>query len=90
MGAIEPIHILIVLIVVFLVFGAKRLPELGKSLGSGIREFKKSTQELHRPIEASVEEGSRAQALISAPPTEPGTGSREASAADVSASRHDS
>jgi sec-independent protein translocase protein TatA len=38
MGAIEPIHILIVLIVVLLLFGAKRLPELGKSLGSGIRE----------------------------------------------------
>ena len=62
MGAIEPIHILIVLIVVFLLFGAKRLPELGKSLGSGIREFKKSAEELHPP----VEEGPRPQALIGA------------------------
>jgi len=88
MGAIEPIHILIVLIVVLLLFGAKRLPELGKSLGSGIREFKKSTEELHRPVEASVEEEPRAQALIAAPSTEPGLDAREASAAGVSASRH--
>jgi len=89
MGAIEPIHILIVLIVVFLLFGAKRLPELGKSLGSGIREFKKSTEELHRPVTAGVEEEPPAQALIGAPPSEPGPDAREASAADVYASRHD-
>ena len=90
MGAIEPIHILIVLIVVLLLFGAKRLPELGKSLGSGIREFKKSTEELHRPVEASVQDGARAQALIAAPPTDPGSGTRETSAADVSAPGQDS
>ncbi|MBP6963840.1 MAG: twin-arginine translocase TatA/TatE family subunit [Armatimonadetes bacterium] len=35
----------IVLIVVVL-FGAKKLPELGKSLGQGIKEFKKSTKEI--------------------------------------------
>jgi len=57
MGAIEPLHILIVLIVVFLLFGAKRLPELGKSLGSGIREFKKSTQELTRSDDDGQDEG---------------------------------
>ena len=89
MGAIEPIHILIVLIVVFVLFGAKRLPELGRSLGSGIREFKKSAEELHRPVEATVEEGPRSQALIGAAPTEPTPAVQEASAADVSASAHD-
>jgi sec-independent protein translocase protein TatA len=66
MGAIEPIHILIVLIVVFLLFGAKRLPELGRSLGSGIHEFKKSTQELHGSMDADAEEAPRPQVLISA------------------------
>ena len=37
-----PWELLIILFIVLLVFGAKRLPEMGKSLGSGIREFKKS------------------------------------------------
>ncbi|MDE3132147.1 MAG: twin-arginine translocase TatA/TatE family subunit [Acidobacteriota bacterium] len=40
MGLDNPLHILIVLLLVALLFGAKRLPELGRSLGSGIREFK--------------------------------------------------
>ncbi|HET8979201.1 MAG TPA: twin-arginine translocase TatA/TatE family subunit [Solirubrobacteraceae bacterium] len=42
LGLENPLHILIVLLVVLLVFGAKRLPELGRSLGSGMREFKDS------------------------------------------------
>ncbi|MBS1878658.1 MAG: twin-arginine translocase TatA/TatE family subunit [Actinobacteria bacterium] len=41
-GNIGPLEIGIVLIVALLVFGPKRLPELGKSLGKGIREFKGS------------------------------------------------
>lgn len=40
MGLDNPVHILIVLVVVVALFGAKRLPEMGRSLGSGIREFK--------------------------------------------------
>ena len=35
-------EMIVILIVVLLLFGAKRLPEVGKSLGQGIREFKKS------------------------------------------------
>jgi sec-independent protein translocase protein TatA len=41
-GLDSPLHILIVLLVVLLLFGAKRLPELGRSLGTGMREFKDS------------------------------------------------
>ena len=40
MGLDNPIHIAFLLIVVLLVFGAKRLPEMGRSLGSGMRGFK--------------------------------------------------
>jgi sec-independent protein translocase protein TatA len=39
-GLESPTHILLVLVVVVLLFGARRLPELGKSLGRGISEFK--------------------------------------------------
>jgi sec-independent protein translocase protein TatA len=44
MGLDNPIHILLLLLVVLLVFGAKRLPEIGRSLGDGMRGFKESIQ----------------------------------------------
>ena len=43
-GLDNPVHILIVLLVVLVLFGAKRLPELGRSLGTSMREFKDSVQ----------------------------------------------
>lgn len=39
-------HILILLVIALLVFGAKRIPEIGSSLGKGIREFKNSLKEV--------------------------------------------
>lgn len=39
-------HVLILLVIALLVFGAKRIPEIGSSLGQGIREFKKSLKEV--------------------------------------------
>jgi sec-independent protein translocase protein TatA len=42
MGLDNPIHIAFLLILLLLVFGAKRLPEMGRSLGSGMRGFKES------------------------------------------------
>ena len=40
MGLDNPLHIAILLLVVLLLFGAKRLPEMGRSLGTGIHGFK--------------------------------------------------
>lgn len=42
LGLDNPIHIAFLLVLLLLVFGAKRLPEMGKSLGSGLRGFKES------------------------------------------------
>jgi sec-independent protein translocase protein TatA len=53
-GLENPLHVAIVLIVVLMVFGAKRLPEMGKSLGEGLRGFKESVSsraELEPPAE---------------------------------------
>jgi sec-independent protein translocase protein TatA len=42
MPNIGPLEIAVVLIIVLIIFGPKRLPELGRSMGNGIREFKNS------------------------------------------------
>jgi sec-independent protein translocase protein TatA len=56
MGLDNPLHIAFLLIVLLLVFGAKRLPELGRSLGSGMREFKDSISgEAHPTITQSTQ-----------------------------------
>jgi len=41
-GAFQPMHLLVVLVVVMLMFGPKKLPELGKGLGESIRGFRES------------------------------------------------
>ncbi len=46
-GLISPWHIAIFALVVLLVFGPKRLPEMGRSLGKGMREFKDSISHHH-------------------------------------------
>jgi sec-independent protein translocase protein TatA len=42
MGLDNPLHIAFLVVILLLVFGARRLPEIGRSLGSGLREFKQS------------------------------------------------
>jgi len=45
-------EMILIFIVVLLLFGAKRLPEIGSSLGKGIREFKGSIREIEREVQA--------------------------------------
>jgi sec-independent protein translocase protein TatA len=42
MGLDNPLHLAFLVLILFLVFGARRLPEIGRSVGSGMREFKQS------------------------------------------------
>jgi sec-independent protein translocase protein TatA len=71
-GWIGPWEILILLVVVLLIFGPKRLPEMGRSMGRGMREFKNSItgkDEEHQPAELTtapaVEEHVRTPAPVS-------------------------
>ena len=41
-GLLQPMHLLVILVIAIFVFGPKKLPELGKGLGEGIRGFKKA------------------------------------------------
>ena len=45
MGALSIQHLLVVLVVVMVLFGAKKLPEIGSGLGRAIKNFKKATTE---------------------------------------------
>ena len=49
MGLDNPLHIAFLVVILLLVFGAKRLPEIGRSLGSGMREFKESISGESKP-----------------------------------------
>lgn len=48
-------EILVILLIALLLFGPKKLPELGRSLGQSIREFKRGAQEIREELEKSVE-----------------------------------
>ena len=61
MGLDNPLHIAFLVVILLLVFGAKRLPEIGRSLGSGMREFKQSITGESQPQ----------QPALGAPPQQP-------------------
>jgi sec-independent protein translocase protein TatA len=50
-------EMILILIVALLVFGPKRLPEVGRSVGKGIREFRKASSDLRNELDMSVEDG---------------------------------
>lgn len=52
LGSVGPTEIIVILLLVLLLFGAKRIPEIAQSLGKGIREFKRSMREIETEIEA--------------------------------------
>ncbi len=54
-------EMILIFFVVLLVFGAKRLPEIGTSLGKGIKEFKSSVREIEGELKAPVKERSISQ-----------------------------
>jgi sec-independent protein translocase protein TatA len=51
-------ELIIILIIALVIFGARRLPEIGKAMGKAIREFKKSVKEVEEGVEGKNEEKS--------------------------------
>ena len=56
-GSIGMPELILIFIVALLVFGPKKLPELGKSLGRGLAEFKRASDDLKKTIEDEIEQG---------------------------------
>jgi sec-independent protein translocase protein TatA len=48
-GIFQPLHLLIILLIVVILFGGRKLPELGKGLGEAIRGFKSAMREADAP-----------------------------------------
>ena len=56
MGRLGMPEILVILVVVLLLFGGKKIPELMKGLGNGINEFKKASKGDNQPADSKKEE----------------------------------
>jgi sec-independent protein translocase protein TatA len=50
LGNLGPMELFIILVIVLVIFGARRVPEIGASIGKGIREFKRNISDVDRSI----------------------------------------
>jgi sec-independent protein translocase protein TatA len=55
LGSLGTTEILVILFVVLLLFGGKKIPELARGLGKGIREFKDASKEIKKNIEEEID-----------------------------------
>jgi sec-independent protein translocase protein TatA len=55
-GGLGPWEIILILAVVLVLFGAKKLPELAKGMGQGIKEFKKATRDATNEMERAMDD----------------------------------
>lgn len=56
MGKIGPLEIILILVIVVLLFGGRKIPELMKGIGQGLKEFKKAKDTESTDVKKSVEE----------------------------------
>ena len=86
MPNIGPLEIAVVLIIVLIIFGPKRLPELGQSMGRGIREFRNSIsgdKDKDDPDKDRKELEASQSAESASQPAEPSSQSAESAEAEV-------
>ena len=60
MGSIGFPELLVIFVIALIVFGPRRLPEIGKALGQGINEFKRASKDLQNRLEQEIEEDRQA------------------------------
>jgi sec-independent protein translocase protein TatA len=93
-GALQPAHLILVLALVLIIFGPGKLPQLGKSLGDGIREFRRGTDGEAaadpEPIDAAPSAAKTVDATVVASTTSPVTGSSSTASAPSSVAPADS
>ena len=70
-------EVLILLLVLLLIFGAKRLPEMGRSLGKGMREFKDSVTGVEDAVSTTTPTPTQAELPEAAPDPDAATGESE-------------
>ena len=76
MGSIGMPEMLVILVIALIIFGPRKLPELGKSLGKSLAEFKRASNDLKSTLEEEirVEEQTNAKRVAAPPlPAPPGT-----------------
>ncbi|HBT22039.1 MAG TPA: twin-arginine translocase TatA/TatE family subunit [Verrucomicrobiales bacterium] len=56
MGGLGPWEIILILAVVLVLFGAKKLPELAKGMGQGIKEFKKASRDVQGELDRAMDD----------------------------------
>lgn len=61
MGSLGPFEIILIFLVILLIFGAKRIPEIARGLGKGIREFKDATTDIKRELTVDDNNAQRIQ-----------------------------
>src|SRR5262245_20456797 len=72
-------EIILILALILILFGAKKLPELAKGLGQGIKEFNKATKEVTDEVSSAMDDSSSSQQRRlppSTPPSEPSPGTK--------------
>jgi TatA/E family protein of Tat protein translocase len=68
MFGIQPIHIVIIVLVALLIFGPKRLPEIGRGIGKAINEFRQGTKEMTDGFRDEVSKPAETQTIAPPPP----------------------
>jgi sec-independent protein translocase protein TatA len=69
MGSIGFPELVVIFVIALIVFGPRRLPEIGKALGQGINEFKRASKDLQNRWEEEIEQDKRASTTATPEPT---------------------
>jgi sec-independent protein translocase protein TatA len=77
---IGPLELVVILVVALLVVGPQKLPEVGRSIGQGIREFRKAQEEVRRSLRSTLQDDDGQPKRPARPKRTPGASSAPATA----------